>query len=159
MDHTKLICLNATDFKGRWYFNVSEEKEPNTVCTMRFPVLVPRSAVLVPESSLFGNLQDAINTFVGSAYRQSSIFVDQNVRELKRQILVLQDIIDGMKDPEKEEERTVLCHLLDEKVCEEDELTQSDSVKKQRQAKETSPGLFGKLETEIDVEEDEDVDE
>ncbi|AMQ10677.1 hypothetical protein [Brazilian marseillevirus] len=148
MEYTKEAYLLAERCNGRWYFSVSSTREQSVVCSVKFYTFVPLRGILTPESTHFGNLSMSIQEFIGSALRQAQVSIEENIERFNKEINALEKGIDALNTLGETDARNVVCHVLDEKACERDELSELGPqyyLKSRKEVEEDSPGFYGKL--------------
>lgn len=148
MEYTKVAYLLAEPHNERWYFSVSSTKEQNTVCKVKFYTFVPIRGILTPESKPFGSLPISIQEFAHSASRQAEASIEENTKRLNGEILALEKGITALNELGETEAKIILCHVLDEKACERDELSELGPqyyLKSRKEVEEETPGVYGIL--------------
>nr|WQM87086.1 hypothetical protein [Marseillevirus cajuinensis] len=160
MEYSKKVCLCAKTHKGKWYFSVhdSEEQTETVVCSIKFPVYVPISGILTPESKHFGRLDEAIQDFVASASRVAHESVLESVSELDTCIEALDNAISRLVECNESELSRKVAVVLEEKICEKETLSELGDrcFKSCRKVDEEEPGLVGLLSLVCYDEEEED---
>nr|WRK65059.1 hypothetical protein MarFTME_014 [Marseillevirus futianmevirus] len=149
MEYSKKVCLCAKTHKGKWYFSVhdSEEQTEIVVCSIKFPVYVPISGILTPESEYFGRLDEAIQKFIASASRIAHESILESVSELDNCIEALDSAISKLVECNENELSRRTATILGEKIHKKDALSElgEHCFKRCRKVDEGEPGVVGLL--------------